>query len=358
MSRTAPQTGTLENLTETEKLKLDQLSTDLSQQLKDFPDINTKWSLLRFLRARNFNLAKAKQMIANFMSFRLQNDYSRAMNRKFDEFAIIHENYSSGFCGYDYSGRLVIVEEVAKSRPEKVLGQVSEQLVTDYLIQKHERILHVVFPVLSKMKGSRVDRTCLILDLKDFTLGKFFNSKVQQFLKFCSALGQDYYPELLGVSYIINAPFIFKGIWSVVKGMLDERTVNKFVIESGNGLEILGKNMDIRQLPVALGGLSEKKVDAFNGPWENEMREAWQDSSFWGRDRSAERQFFLTEEEREEGDMSVSKETRSGRSSEEMRPQNQMETASLTYAIECTKRVHKTMICESYLRTLRVTKSD
>ena len=358
MSKLVIKTGTLENLTESESLKLKQLSADLSQELKEFPDLNTKWSLLRFLRARNFNLPKTKQMLTNFMSFRHQNDYNRAMNCPYNKFSVINENYSTGYCGCDYSGRLVVVEEVAKSNPEKVLGLVSQELINDYLIQKHERILHVVFPVLSKIKGSRVDQTCLILDLKDFSMGKIFDNKVQQFLKLCSALGQDYYPECLGVSYIINAPFIFKGIWSVVKGMLDERTASKFVIESGNGLEVLAMNMDIRQLPVSLGGMNTKAVDPFNGPWDTEMREAWGYCSFWPKDRSAEKEYFFTKEEAEEADVSMSKETASWKSSEEMKQKNQEDTESLIYAIKCTRDVHKTLICASYSKVLKVSKSD
>lgn len=34
---------------------------------------------------------------------------------------------------------------------------------------------------------------------------------------------------------IINAPFIFKTVWAFIKVLIDKKTANKIVIESGNG---------------------------------------------------------------------------------------------------------------------------
>ena len=42
-----------------------------------------------------------------------------------------------------------------------------------------------------------------------------------------SRIGQDYYPEIMGQMFIVNAPFLFTGVWAVVKSFLDERTRNK-----------------------------------------------------------------------------------------------------------------------------------
>ncbi len=49
-----------------------------------------------------------------------------------------------------------------------------------------------------------------------------------------SQIGSDYYPEIMGNLYIVNAPYIFTGAWTVVKGFLDERTRNKIKIQ-GSG---------------------------------------------------------------------------------------------------------------------------
>ena len=36
-------------------------------------------------------------------------------------------------------------------------------------------------------------------------------------------ISTDYYPEILGKGFIINAPMIFTGVWAIIKGWLDEK---------------------------------------------------------------------------------------------------------------------------------------
>jgi hypothetical protein len=37
----------------------------------------------------------------------------------------------------------------------------------------------------------------------------------------------------MGQMFIVNAPFLFTGVWAIVKGFLDERTRNKINIKGG-----------------------------------------------------------------------------------------------------------------------------
>jgi hypothetical protein len=48
---------------------------------------------------------------------------------------------------------------------------------------------------------------------------------------------QDFYPESLGVMFIINAPFIFKSIWAFVHPMLEERTRKKIHVLGTVGVQ-------------------------------------------------------------------------------------------------------------------------
>lgn len=48
--------------------------------------------------------------------------------------------------------------------------------------------------------------------------------KVKKFIELGSGIGKDYYPECLGVMFIINAPMLFSGIWAGIKIFLDPNT--------------------------------------------------------------------------------------------------------------------------------------
>ncbi len=41
---------------------------------------------------------------------------------------------------------------------------------------------------------------------------------------------QDNYPEMLGHICIINAPYVFRMVWNVVKGFIDPRTQGKIEV--------------------------------------------------------------------------------------------------------------------------------
>lgn len=46
-------------------------------------------------------------------------------------------------------------------------------------------------------------------------------------MKSAMSIMQDYYPEGMAKSFIVNAPMLFSGVWSMVKNFLDEKTVKK-----------------------------------------------------------------------------------------------------------------------------------
>jgi len=62
--------------------------------------------------------------------------------------------------------------------------------------------------------------------MTNFSIG-MLNKRVYSLIQHASKIGQDYYPEQLGQLMIINAPFVFTGVFSIVKGWLDEKTRQK-----------------------------------------------------------------------------------------------------------------------------------
>jgi len=60
-----------------------------------------------------------------------------------------------------------------------------------------------------------------------------FTKEIQRFIKMASQIGSDYYPEIMGAMYVVDAPFLFSGVWAVVKNFLDEKTRNKIKIKGG-----------------------------------------------------------------------------------------------------------------------------
>ena len=108
----------------------------------------------------------------------------------------------------------------------------------------------------------------MILDLGGVSLSNFY--RVKDYVSAASSIGQDRYPETMGKFYIINAPWAFSAVWTVIKPWLDEVTVKKIDILGGSYKDTLLKQIPAQNLPKEFGGACEctggcSMSDA--GPW-------------------------------------------------------------------------------------------
>ena len=75
------------------------------------------------------------------------------------------------------------------------------------------------------------------------------------------------YPETLFKLYICNAPIIFTGIFSLIKGWLDDRTKKKIFVLGSNSYKTLSEFIDEDQIPSYCGGKNTNRPFDNVGPW-------------------------------------------------------------------------------------------
>ena len=78
--------------------------------------------------------------------------------------------------------------------------------------------------------------------------------KSREFIKIAINIGQDYYPEIMARTYIVNAPFMFKGAWAVISPFIDAKTKKKITILGSGFQKDLFKYVDPSNVPTELGG--------------------------------------------------------------------------------------------------------
>ena len=61
--------------------------------------------------------------------------------------------------------------------------------------------------------------------MQDFHIGQW-DADTRRYTSRATKTSQDYYPEGMGKMYIVNAPWIFRAVYAVAKGWLDEKTRN------------------------------------------------------------------------------------------------------------------------------------
>lgn len=145
----------------------------------------------------------------------------------------------------------------------------SERMLS-HLVTEYEKLADPRLPACSRKAGKLLETCCTVMDLKG--VGVTSIPSVYSYVQQASKISQNYYPERLGKLYLINAPWGFSSVFSVVKGFLDPVTVAKIhVLGSGYQKELLAQ-VPPENLPVEFGGKCQCEGGcefSDDGPWKD-----------------------------------------------------------------------------------------
>ncbi|KAF4450381.1 hypothetical protein F53441_6505 [Fusarium austroafricanum] len=194
--------------------------------MADHPDT----VVLRFLRARDWDVQKAVEMFVSALNWRDERQIQKtivgggeavALQKSLttDEEAFMAQ-YRSGKSyvrGTDNDDKPVYVIKVKLHDPSKQTAEAME-----------EYVLHNI-ETLRIMAREPNDKVCLIFDLTGFGLRNMDFHVV----KFLVDILEKRYPETLNVVLVHNAPFVFWGVWTVIKHWLDPVVASKIHFTKG-----------------------------------------------------------------------------------------------------------------------------
>jgi CRAL/TRIO domain/CRAL/TRIO, N-terminal domain len=233
------------------------------------PKFHDDHLLLRFLRARQFKIPAAMEMFKKWIAWRLEFKTDDILQEfDFPEYLQVRTIYPRIYHKTDKLGRPVYIERFGTVDIKKLwAATTSERMVRNH-VYEYEKLIKYRFPACSAKAGRYFEQSTTILDLKGVNLSSFRD--VYSLVTQVSSIGQDYYPELLGKMFIINAPMLFTATWVVIKQMLDERTVKKISILGSTFKPQLLEYIDEANLPDFLGGGCKCAGGCTNadiGPW-------------------------------------------------------------------------------------------
>ena len=225
-----------------------------SESIIDNFEIYDDLFLLRFLRARKFDLEKTMEMFKKFLQWRIDMHVDEIRETyELDNLIEVKRLYPHGYHRTDKLGRPVYIELYDKTDVNELFKITTEDKMVKYYIKQYERQMKYIFPACSAVVQKPVEQSCTILDANG--IGIFsLAGPIKGFVKLASDIGQDYYPEMLGKMTIINVGFLFRAIWSMVKGFIDPKTQSKISLLKSNYKEELLKLVDEDKLPQFLGG--------------------------------------------------------------------------------------------------------
>lgn len=263
-------TGYTSNLTDEQKAKVSLLRKYLAEQ--GYKRRLDDASLLRFLRARKFDVEKAKEMFINCETWREKEGVDTILQDfHYTEKPLVAKMYPQYYHKTDKDGRPVYFEELGKVYLPDMLKITSQERMLKNLVWEYELFTTYRLPACSRKEGFLVETSCTIMDLKGISIASAY--QVVGYVKEASKIGQDYYPERMGKFYCINAPFGFATAFKVFKGFLDPVTVSKINILGSSYKKELLKQIPAENLPVKYGGASDVTDDELYlkdfGPWRD-----------------------------------------------------------------------------------------
>ncbi|KAM0272212.1 hypothetical protein ACHAQH_008794 [Verticillium albo-atrum] len=186
--------------------------------------------VLRFLRARKWDVEKSMEMLISTIDWRHERRMDEEIVKKGESVAFIPSpsEDEKNFLAQYRSGKSYVRGSDMEGRPVYIVKARLHNPSLQSAASMEAFVLHNV-ETISLMVKAPNDKTCLVFDLSGFGIRNMDFHVVQFLVQVFEAR----YPESLGLVLVHNAPFVFWGIWSVIKHWLDPVVASKITFTSG-----------------------------------------------------------------------------------------------------------------------------
>ncbi|KHN86630.1 CRAL-TRIO domain-containing protein T23G5.2 [Toxocara canis] len=208
--------------------------------------------LLRFLRAREFDVARASEMIQKSLLWRKQHNVDKIL-QEFEPPAVLLQFFPGCWHHCDKKGRPLFILRLGQLDMKGLLRAVGLEVVVKFTLSIIEQGLLKTAEATKKL-GVPISTWTLLVDLEGLSMRHLWRPGIQALLRIIE-MAEAHYPETMGLVLIARAPRVFPVLWTLISPFIDENTRKKFMINSGEAVLVeLSKYIDQQYLPEFLGG--------------------------------------------------------------------------------------------------------
>ncbi|XP_022214130.2 SEC14-like protein 2 [Drosophila obscura] len=216
--------GPLPEISAEQRATLEQFRKQMDDALVDTHD---DYFLLRWLRARKWNLEAAEKMLRASLKTRAMWNVDNI--DKWEPPKALKEYLPYGLMGYDKEGSPVLVCPFYNFDIWGMMHCVTRFEFQKYLVLLLEQFMKTAYEQ-SLDHGWKARQLVVFFDMQDVNLKQYAWRPAAECIISTVKQYEANFPELLKMCYIINAPKLFSVAFNIVKKFLDENTTSKIVI--------------------------------------------------------------------------------------------------------------------------------
>ncbi|XP_031419374.1 SEC14-like protein 1 isoform X2 [Clupea harengus] len=210
--------------------------------------------ILRFLRARDFNMEKAREILCQSLTWRKQHQVDYLLET-WSCPQVLHDYYTGGWHHHDKDGRPLYILRLGQMDTKGLVRALGEESLLRHVLSINEEGLRRC-EENTKVFGRPISCWTCLVDLEGLNMRHLWRPGVKALLRIIEVVEANY-PETLGRLLILRAPRVFPVLWTLVSPFIDENTRKKFLIYAGNDYQGPGGLVDYIDkeiIPDFLGG--------------------------------------------------------------------------------------------------------
>ncbi|XP_029946219.1 SEC14-like protein 1 [Salarias fasciatus] len=197
--------------------------------------------VLRFLRARDFNLDKAREFLWQSLTWRKQHQVDFLLDT-FERPQLLQDYYTGGWHHHDRDGRPLYILRLGQMDTKGLVRALGEEVLLRQVLSINEEGLRRC-EENTRVFGRPISCWTCLVDLEGLNMRHLWRPGIKALLRIIEVIEANY-PETLGRLLILRAPRVFPVVWTLVSPLIDENTRKKFLVYAGNDYQGPGGLLD------------------------------------------------------------------------------------------------------------------
>ncbi|XP_050470761.1 protein real-time isoform X2 [Bombus huntii] len=219
-------------------------------------------TLLRFLRATEFSVEKAKEMLTQTLHWRKKHQIDKLLE-EYDIPQVVKDYFPGGWHHFDKDGQPLYILRMGQMDVKGLLKSIGEDDLLLLVLHICEEGL-VLMEEATAVSGHPVSQWCLLIDLEGLNMRHLWRPGIKALLRIIEIVEINY-PETMGRVLIMRAPRCFPILWTLISTFINENTRKKFIFYCGTNYQEQGPGslsdyIDPEFIPDFLGGSSEAYI--------------------------------------------------------------------------------------------------